>query len=104
MCFLAEHLLAQHDVQVASEWLFSCPDAKLDRLLHGSGPATPAGEEADDAPVLAPRRVTTLQVHYIEICHTEMQRRLARPTVLLMSWQTSAGFVKPEELAAYQHP
>lgn len=61
MCFLAEHLLAQHDVQVASEWLFSCPDAKLDRLLHGSGPATPAGEEADDAPVLAPRRVTTLQ-------------------------------------------
>lgn len=49
-------------MQVASEWLFSCPDDKLDRLLHGSGPATPHSEEADDAPVLAPRRVTTLQV------------------------------------------
>ena len=65
--------------QVASEWLFSCPDAKLDRLLHGSGPATPAGEEADDAPVLAPRRVTTLQVNHVEISCMECSAGLHVP-------------------------
>ena len=48
---------------MASEWLFTCPDDVLDKLLHGSGPGTPQArdEAADDAPVLAPRRVT-LQV------------------------------------------
>ena len=50
-------------MQVASEWLYTCPDDVLDRLLHGSGPGTPHSDAADDAPVLAPRRVTTLQVH-----------------------------------------
>jgi hypothetical protein len=75
LSILAEHLAADCAVQVASEWLFSCPDAKLDRLLHGSGPATPAGEEADDAPVLAPRRVTTLQV--VVNGNTSPIRRLA---------------------------
>lgn len=48
---------------MASEWLYTCPDDVLDRLLHGSGPGTPHSDVADDAPVLAPRRVTTLQVH-----------------------------------------
>lgn len=71
-------------MQVASEWLFSCPDAKLDRLLHGSGPATPAGEEADDAPVLAPRRVTTLQVSGTTVA------ALLGLTSLQWAWQLDA--------------
>ncbi len=46
--------------QVASDWLFSCPEDVLKKLLHGSGPGTPMRrvDLPDDAPVLKPRRVT----------------------------------------------
>lgn len=49
--------------QVATDWLFSCPEDVLDKLLHGSGPGTPmrCADAPDDAPVLKPRRVA-LQV------------------------------------------
>ncbi len=50
-------------LQVATDWLFSCPEAILDKLLNGSGPGTPLHQPdtPDDSPVLEPRRVA-LQV------------------------------------------